>query len=106
MTVCLVVRHKLADQKTRKTLAREEFRLLHYAGEVNYNVTGFLDKNNDLLFRNLKEAIFESGNGILNQCFERGELDDKKRPETAATQFKNSLVKLMEILMSKEPSYV
>ncbi|XP_038669057.1 unconventional myosin-Ic-like [Scyliorhinus canicula] len=100
------VTHKLADQKTRKTLAREEFRLLHYAGEVNYNVTGFLDKNNDLLFRNLKEAICESGNEILNQCFERGELDDKKRPETAATQFKNSLVKLMEILMSKEPSYV
>ncbi|XP_078061020.1 unconventional myosin-Ic-like, partial [Mustelus asterias] len=100
------VTHKLADQKTRKTLAREEFRLLHYAGEVNYNVTGFLDKNNDLLFRNLKEAICESGNGILNQCFKREELDDKKRPETAATQFKNSLAKLMEILMSKEPSYV
>ncbi|XP_067866002.1 unconventional myosin-Ic-like [Heterodontus francisci] len=100
------VTHKLADQKTRKTLAREEFRLLHYAGEVNYNVTGFLDKNNDLLFRNLKEAMCESGNGILNECFERGELDDKKRPETAATQFKNSLGKLMEILMSKEPSYV
>ncbi|XP_072445298.1 unconventional myosin-Ic-like [Chiloscyllium punctatum] len=100
------VTHKLADQKTRKTLVREEFRLLHYAGEVNYNVTGFLDKNNDLLFRNLKEAMCESGNGILQQCFERGELDDKKRPETAATQFKTSLAKLMEILMSKEPSYV
>uniref|UniRef100_A0A672PX90 Unconventional myosin-Ic-like n=1 Tax=Sinocyclocheilus grahami TaxID=75366 RepID=A0A672PX90_SINGR len=71
--------HKLADVKTRKVMGREEFRLIHYAGEVNYNVNGFLDKNNDLLFRNLKEA---------------------------ATQFKNSLAKLMEILMSKEPSYV
>ncbi|KAI2656310.1 Unconventional myosin-Ic [Labeo rohita] len=71
--------HKLADGKTRKVMGREEFRLIHYAGEVNYNVNGFLDKNNDLLFRNLKEA---------------------------ATQFKNSLAKLMEILMSKEPSYV
>uniref|UniRef100_UPI00398EEF66 unconventional myosin-Ic-like n=1 Tax=Pristiophorus japonicus TaxID=55135 RepID=UPI00398EEF66 len=100
------VTHKLADQKMRKTMAREEFRLLHYAGEVNYNVTGFLDKNNDLLFRNLKEAMCETGNGILNQCFQRGERDDKKRPETAGTQFKNSLAKLMEILMSKEPSYI
>ncbi|KAG2458791.1 MYO1C protein, partial [Polypterus senegalus] len=100
------VTHKLADGKTRKVLGREEFRLLHYAGEVNYNVNGFLDKNNDLLFRNLKEVICQSENKILNQVFDRGELSDKKRPETAATQFKNSLAKLMEILMSKEPSYV
>lgn len=33
-------RHKLADQKTRKSLGREEFRLLHYAGEVTYSVAG------------------------------------------------------------------
>ncbi|XP_036379609.1 unconventional myosin-Ic-like isoform X2 [Megalops cyprinoides] len=100
------VTHKLADGKTRKVMSREEFRLLHYAGEVNYNVNGFLDKNNDLLFRNLKEVICQSENSILTQCFDREELTDKKRPETAATQFKNSLAKLMEILMSKEPSYI
>ena len=34
------------------------------------------------------------------------ELQLKKRPDTAATQFKGSLSKLMDILMSKEPSYV
>ncbi|XP_060744064.1 myosin Ic, paralog b isoform X1 [Tachysurus vachellii] len=98
--------HKLADGKTRKVMGRDEFRLLHYAGEVNYNVNGFLDKNNDLLFRNLKEVMCMSENKILNQCFAREELTDKKRPETTATQFKNSLAKLMEILMSKDPSYV
>lgn len=32
--------HKLANGKTRRVLSREEFRLLHYAGEVNYNVNG------------------------------------------------------------------
>ncbi|XP_068126384.1 unconventional myosin-Ic isoform X3 [Hyperolius riggenbachi] len=100
------VTHKLGDQKTRKVLGRDEFRLLHYAGEVNYSVVGFLDKNNDLLFRNLKEVMCDSGNPIVHQCFDRSELTDKKRPETAATQFKNSLSKLMEILMSKEPSYI
>ncbi|XP_072557587.1 unconventional myosin-Ic isoform X1 [Paramormyrops kingsleyae] len=100
------VTHKLADGKTRKVMGREEFRLLHYAGEVNYNVNGFLDKNNDLLFRNLKEVTCQSENKILSQCFDKEELSDKKRPETTATQFKTSLAKLMEILMSKEPSYV
>lgn len=32
--------HKLANGKIRKAVGREEFRLLHYAGEVNYNVNG------------------------------------------------------------------
>uniref|UniRef100_A0A8B9J623 Myosin IHa n=1 Tax=Astyanax mexicanus TaxID=7994 RepID=A0A8B9J623_ASTMX len=56
------VTHKLADKKTRKTLDRGDFRLLHYAGEVTYCVV--------------------------------------------ATQFKNSLLGLTEILMAKEAWYV
>ncbi|KAF3705915.1 Unconventional myosin-Ic Myosin I beta [Channa argus] len=100
------VTHKLANGKTRRVMSREEFRLVHYAGEVNYNVNGFLDKNNDSLNRNLKEVMCQSENQILNQCFRREEVIDQRRSEMAATQFKNSLMKLMEILMSKEPSYV
>lgn len=34
----------------------QDFRLVHYAGEVTYSVDGFLDKNNDLLYRDLKEV--------------------------------------------------
>ncbi|XP_038152569.1 unconventional myosin-Ic isoform X2 [Cyprinodon tularosa] len=100
------ITHKLANGKTRRIMSREEFRLLHYAGEVNYNVNGFLDKNNDLLNRNLKEVMCQSENQILSHCFRREEVIDQKRPGMAASQFKNSLMKLMEILMSKEPSYV
>ncbi|XP_037543996.1 unconventional myosin-Ic [Nematolebias whitei] len=100
------ITHKLANGKTRRIMSREEFRLLHYAGEVNYNVNGFLDKNNDLLNRNLKEVMCQSDNQILSYCFRREEVIDQKRPEMAASQFKNSLMKLKEILMSKEPSYV
>ncbi|KTF82652.1 hypothetical protein cypCar_00012365 [Cyprinus carpio] len=100
------VTHKMANGKIRKAIGREEFRLVHYAGEVNYNVNGFLDKNNDLLYRHLKEVLCQSGNHIVSQCFHADELMDQRRPETAATQFKLSLAKLMEILMSKEPSYV
>uniref|UniRef100_A0A3Q3F6E0 Myosin IHa n=1 Tax=Labrus bergylta TaxID=56723 RepID=A0A3Q3F6E0_9LABR len=73
------VTHKLADKMTRKTLERGDFRLLHYAGEVTYCVVGFLDKNNDLLYRNIKDV---------------------------ATQFKSSLLKLTEILMAKEAWYI
>lgn len=87
-------------------MSREEFRLLHYAGEVNYNVTGFIDKNNKWLNRHLKEVMSQSDNQILRHCFRRKDLTDQKRPEMAATQFKNSLMKLKDILMSKEPSYI
>uniref|UniRef100_A0AAQ4QEL5 Myosin IHb n=1 Tax=Gasterosteus aculeatus aculeatus TaxID=481459 RepID=A0AAQ4QEL5_GASAC len=100
------VTHKLADIKTRKTLDRGDFRLLHYAGEVTYCVVGFLDKNNDLLYRNGKEVMRQSKNAIIKHCFPSSEPDSKKRPETVVTQFKSSLVGLTEILMSKEPWYV
>uniref|UniRef100_A0A3Q1CCT2 Myosin IHb n=1 Tax=Amphiprion ocellaris TaxID=80972 RepID=A0A3Q1CCT2_AMPOC len=100
------VTHKLGDQKTRKTLDRGDFRLLHYAGEVTYCVVGFLDKNNDLLYRNGKEVMRQSKNAIIKHCFPSTEPDSKRRPETVVTQFKSSLVGLTEILMSKEPWYV
>jgi len=98
--------HSLADAKTRKSMKYDEFRLQHYAGEVTYNVSGFLDKNNDLLYRNLKELMSGSTNPIIMELFTKDELSRKKRPETVGTQFRTSLNHLMQILMSKEPSYV
>uniref|UniRef100_A0A8C5DZN3 Unconventional myosin-Ic-like n=1 Tax=Gouania willdenowi TaxID=441366 RepID=A0A8C5DZN3_GOUWI len=81
------VTHKLANGKTRRVMSREEFRLLHYAGEVSYNVNG--------------ETILKQNEGL---CPKRSH--DHVFVIQASTQFKNSLMKLMEILMSKEPSYV
>ncbi|XP_045109044.1 unconventional myosin IC-like isoform X2 [Portunus trituberculatus] len=94
------------NAKVKKTINKDEFRLRHYAGEVAYSVQGFLDKNNDLLFRDLKEVMTHTSNLIITDVFPKEELGRKKRPDTAATQFKNSLGELMTILMSKEPSYI
>ncbi|XP_076854557.1 unconventional myosin-Ih [Brachyhypopomus gauderio] len=100
------VTHKLADKMTRKTLERGDFRLLHYAGEVTYCVVGFIDKNNDLLYRHIKEVMRQSKNSIVRQCFLPEDGDSRRRPETVATQFKNSLQELSDILMAKEAWYV
>ncbi|XP_054157929.1 unconventional myosin-Ic-like [Oppia nitens] len=98
--------HNTGDNKTKKIIERNQFRLSHYAGEVVYNISGFLDKNNDLLYRDLKRAMNSSGNPIIQKVFTQNEINSKKRPLTAGTQFKNSLSKLMDALLSKEPWYV
>uniref|UniRef100_A0A2K5N0D1 Myosin IH n=1 Tax=Cercocebus atys TaxID=9531 RepID=A0A2K5N0D1_CERAT len=66
----------------------------------------FLEKNNDLLYRHLKEVLCKSKNVILRECFLRAELENRRRPPTVGTQFKNSLSSLLEILIAKEPSYI
>ncbi|KAK4872802.1 hypothetical protein RN001_014831 [Aquatica leii] len=100
------INHKKADAKLQKVLGREEFRLIHYAGDVTYNIHGFLEKNNDLLFRDLKDAMSKSHNNIIQSVFPAKEQESKKRPETAITQFRISLNHLMEILIDKQPSYI
>uniref|UniRef100_A0A8D2A722 Myosin IH n=2 Tax=Sus scrofa TaxID=9823 RepID=A0A8D2A722_PIG len=97
---------KLAGPKSRKRIGWMEFRLFHYAGEVTYCTKGFLEKNNDLLYRHLKEVLCRSRNRILKECFLVAELENRRRPPTVGTQFKNSLSSLLEILISKEPSYI
>nr|XP_023502733.1 unconventional myosin-Ih isoform X1 [Equus caballus] len=97
---------KLAGPKGRKRIGWMEFRLFHYAGEVTYCTKGFLEKNNDLLYRHLKEVLCRSKNSILKECFLVAELENRRRPPTVGTQFKNSLSSLLEILTSKEPSYI
>lgn len=48
----------------------------------------------------------KSSNSIISSVFTLKEQQSKKRPDTAITQFKNSLNNLMVILMDKEPSYI
>lgn len=100
------ISHEKADIKLQKIMARNEFQLVHYAGDVTYSINGFLEKNNDLLFRDVKESMSKSSNGIVQMLFPPKEQKSMKRPETAITQFKTSLNNLIVILMDKEPSYI
>ncbi|CAH1403950.1 unnamed protein product [Nezara viridula] len=100
------INHTKAESKMKKILGRNDFALVHYAGDVIYDVNGFLDKNNDPLFRDLRKVMCNTCNSITQAVFPESELQSKKRPETAITQFKFSLNGLMNILMTKEPSYI
>ncbi|ESP02895.1 hypothetical protein LOTGIDRAFT_212414 [Lottia gigantea] len=91
-----------------KSLPHDAFRLRHYAGNVLYKVEGFIDKNNDLLFRDLSQAMFSCKNPLLKTLFPEGNPSQKslKRPVTAGSQFKISVTELMKNLLSKNPNYI
>uniref|UniRef100_A0A8B9KT13 Myosin ID n=1 Tax=Astyanax mexicanus TaxID=7994 RepID=A0A8B9KT13_ASTMX len=86
-----------------------DFRIRHYAGDVVYSVVGFIDKNKDTLFQDFKRLLYNSSNPVLKAMWPEGKLsitEVTKRPLTAATLFKNSMISLVENLASKEPYYV
>ncbi|XP_014404317.1 PREDICTED: unconventional myosin-Id [Myotis brandtii] len=86
-----------------------DFRIRHYAGDVVYSVIGFIDKNKDTLFQDFKRLMYNSSNPVLKNMWPEGKLsitEVTKRPLTAATLFKNSMIALVDNLASKEPYYV
>uniref|UniRef100_A0A8C6PUL0 Myosin IG n=1 Tax=Nothobranchius furzeri TaxID=105023 RepID=A0A8C6PUL0_NOTFU len=88
---------------------QKHFRIRHYAGDVTYSVDGFLEKNKDLLFQDFKRLMYNSTNPVLKEMWPDGQLsitEVTKRPLTAATLFKNSIVALVDKLACKEPYYV
>ncbi|XP_056653794.1 unconventional myosin-Ia isoform X1 [Monodelphis domestica] len=97
-----------AQRQHDPSLGLSCFRIRHYAGKVMYNVEGFLDKNNDLLFRDLSQALWASKHSLLRTLFPEGDPKQAslKRPPTAGSQFKNSIATLMKNLYSKNPNYI
>ncbi|XP_012934852.1 unconventional myosin-Id [Aplysia californica] len=93
-----------------KTLEhKRDFRIRHYAGDVTYSVAGFIDKNKDTLFMDFKRLLFNSTNSVIKDMWPEGARSVKettKRPITAGTSFKNSMIALVENLASKTPFYV
>ncbi|XP_075444251.1 unconventional myosin-Ig isoform X3 [Ascaphus truei] len=88
---------------------KRDFRIKHYAGNVTYSVEGFIDKNKDTLFQDFKRLMYNSKDPVLRDMWPEGQLsisEVTKRPLTAATLFKNSMVSLVENLACKEPYYV
>jgi len=45
------------------------FRLLHYAGTVDYNIEEFADKNRDTLYIGLKKLLQGSKDTIISEFF-------------------------------------
>jgi myosin-1 len=97
-----------AQHQYDHTMGLNCFRICHYAGKVTYNVNSFIDKNNDLLFRDLSQAMWKAQHPLLRSLFPEGNPKEAslKRPSTAGAQFKSSVAILMKNLYSKNPNYI
>ncbi|XP_074652154.1 unconventional myosin-Ia-like [Tubulanus polymorphus] len=98
---------KCRKTQSDKSLPHDAFRLQHYAGAVTYHASGFIDKNNDLLFKDLSRAMYSCDHPLLKFLFPEGRTKGlRKRPPTLAQQLKASIDELMLNLFSKNPNYI
>ncbi|XP_073349786.1 myosin heavy chain, fast skeletal muscle-like [Pagrus major] len=124
-------KNKLHDQHLGKTKAFEKpkpakgkaeahFALVHYAGTVDYNITGWLDKNKDPLNDSVVQLYQKSANKLLAMLYAShagadeaagggGKKGGKKKGgsfQTVSALFRENLGKLMTNLRSTHPHFV
>ena len=94
-------------------LVNEFFGIGHYAGDVYYDIAGFLDKNKDTLNPQLIRAIESSTFTLLRDTFAFTEKNPKKKQVPGSlsalslgSQFKNQLQDLIKALSGSTPSYI
>ncbi|KAM9679996.1 unconventional myosin-X isoform 3-T3 [Dama dama] len=96
-------------------VAVNNFGVKHYAGEVQYDVRGILEKNRDTFRDDLLNLLRESRFDFIYDLFEhvssRNNQDtlkcgSKHRRPTVSSQFKDSLHSLMATLSASNPFFV
>uniref|UniRef100_A0A8D0GR51 Myosin heavy chain 4 n=1 Tax=Sphenodon punctatus TaxID=8508 RepID=A0A8D0GR51_SPHPU len=95
--------------KPGKGKAEAHFALVHYAGTVDYNITGWLDKNKDPLNETVVQLFQKSSMKTLALLFAEGKKATKKKGssfQTVSALFRENLNKLMSNLKSTHPHFV
>uniref|UniRef100_A0A667XQE4 Myosin heavy chain, fast skeletal muscle-like n=1 Tax=Myripristis murdjan TaxID=586833 RepID=A0A667XQE4_9TELE len=105
--------------KPAKGKAEAHFALVHYAGTVDYNVTGWLDKNKDPLNDSVVQLYQKSSLKLLSMLFaahasaedaKGGKKGGGKKKggsfQTVSALFRENLGKLMTNLRSTHPHFV
>ncbi|KAM4697202.1 myosin-4-like [Rhinophrynus dorsalis] len=103
--------------KPGKGKAEAHFSLVHYAGTVDYNITGWLDKNKDPLNESVVQLYQKSSVKLLSFLYSSYAATDdsaskggKKKKgssfQTVSALFRENLNKLMANLRSTHPHFV
>jgi len=93
-----------------EVITHEVFWLKHYAGEVDYSINDFVEKNNDTLHSDLVYALHSSEKEIFKELIPKSKVAKTSRvsrtPDTLGMQFRTSLANLMKNVTSKTPHYI
>ena len=81
------------------------FTVVHYAGEVQYDGSGFLVKNKDTLFQDAYDMMSESKSPRTQTIFPPTDSRGRKIVSLSTT-FRKQLKKLMELLYETQPAYI
>uniref|UniRef100_A0A3B3HE42 Myosin heavy chain, fast skeletal muscle-like n=1 Tax=Oryzias latipes TaxID=8090 RepID=A0A3B3HE42_ORYLA len=103
--------------KPGKGKAEAHFAMVHYAGTVDYNITGWLDKNKDPLNDSVVQLYQKSSNKLLCYLYAAqagaeeaaAKKGGKKKGgsfQTVSALFRENLAKLMTNLKSTHPHFV
>uniref|UniRef100_A0A8C4TPF8 Myosin heavy chain, fast skeletal muscle n=1 Tax=Erpetoichthys calabaricus TaxID=27687 RepID=A0A8C4TPF8_ERPCA len=95
--------------KPAKGKAEAHFSLVHYAGTVDYNISGWLDKNKDPLNETVVGLYQKSSLKLLSFLYGGGKKGGKKKGssfQTVSALFRENLNKLMSNLRSTHPHFV
>eukprot|EP01128_Nolandella_sp_AFSM9_P005027 TRINITY_DN2371_c0_g1_i1.p1 TRINITY_DN2371_c0_g1~~TRINITY_DN2371_c0_g1_i1.p1 ORF type:complete len:1548 (+),score=443.67 TRINITY_DN2371_c0_g1_i1:76-4644(+) len=83
----------------------DAFSVLHYAGEVTYKATGFLDKNKDQMYDELINLLVASKDAFVSNLMSDAETGGRKKA-SLGTQFRGQLNALMGTINTTSPHYV
>ncbi|KAM4601250.1 myosin IEb isoform 1-T1 [Polymixia lowei] len=79
----------------------------HYAGKVSYDVSGFCERNRDVLFNDIIELMQSSEFTFIRNLFpENLEAEKRGRPSTASSKIKKQANNLVQTLMKCTPHYI
>ncbi|KAK1426746.1 hypothetical protein QVD17_15425 [Tagetes erecta] len=93
---------------TKPKLARSDFTICHYAGDVTYQTELFLDKNKDYVVAEHQALLSASKCSFVASLFPTSSDESSKSSKFSSigTGFKHQLQQLLEILSSTEPHYI
>ena len=114
--------HALNELYSRPRMSSMEFGIKHYAGQVWYNVEGFLDKNRDTLRYDVMALLISSKDKLISKMFlDLHNLNEtarimhkpngqfitmKPRTPTVAARFQESLHQLLGLMSQSHPHFV
>ena len=101
-------RHDRTERYIKPLRPPTAFIIDHYAGQVLYDVRGFLEKNKDTLQEDLLTLVAGAGSPFLRQIFESdvAAASSRGRKTTLGSQFKDQLNELMTTLHRTNPHYI